>query len=158
MIKTGDFTIYYGGKRKPFIFLFSKTSVQMAVFNYTESTLQINHHGPVLEQVQGHVGGSRAPSDALVRVGTSPLTIKYIWSPRVSGEATAGLSSLAPRPCLLRPRALLWRGRLPSAKGKGSSLHLRPSRIRKGQWRCPVGVGRNSFLPTPSILCPAQRW
>lgn len=46
MIKTGDFTIYYGGKRKPFIFLFSKTSVQMAVFDYTESTLQINHHGP----------------------------------------------------------------------------------------------------------------
>lgn len=51
-----------------------------------------------------------------VRLGTSPLTIKYIWSPRTLGEATAGLSSLALRPCLLG-LAPLWQGQ--AALGKG---------------------------------------
>lgn len=69
--------------------------------SYTESTVLINYpRAPVL-----------ALSAALaVRLGTSPLTIKYIWSPRVLGEATAGLSSLAPRPCLLSPTAPLRQG------------------------------------------------
>lgn len=64
------------------------------------------------------MGGSLALSTVLaVKLGTSPLTIKYILSPRVLGEASAGLSRLAPWPSLLGSTALLWRGR--AALGKG---------------------------------------
>lgn len=111
-----------------FSFSFKNVCADGSVLSYTESTVLINYpRAPVL-----------ALSTALaVRLGTSPLTIKYIWSPRVLGEATAGLSSLAPRPCLLGPTAPLQQGW--AKEGKGSSLHLRHLRSRRGQWRCPAG-------------------
>lgn len=102
------------------------------------------------------MGGPLALSDALaVRLGTSPLTIKYIWSPRVLGEATAGLSSLAPGPVCLaqRPRGA---GRAALSKGgTGPSLHLRRLRSRKGTVALPTGAGRNSppSPPQDSVPC-----
>lgn len=38
-------------------------------------------------------------------------------------------------------------------------MHLRHFRIRKGTVALPSGGGEEGpSLPTPSILCPAQRW
>ena len=60
--------------------------------------------GPVMEKVQDHVGEPPAISTAqVVSTGTCP----YIWPSRLLGEALAGLSGLAPEPCLLDPAALL---------------------------------------------------
>ena len=122
-----------------FSFSFKNVCAEGSVLSYTESRVLINYpRAPVL-----------ALSTALaVRLGTSPLTIKYIWSPRVLGEATAGLSSLAPRPCLLGPTAPLRQGW--AKEGKGSSLHLRHLRSRRGTVALPSGVGRKA-LPSPAL-------
>ena len=64
-----------------FSFSFKNVCAEGSVLSYTESRVLINYpRAPVL-----------ALSTALaVRLGTSPLTIKYIWSPRTPhGEMDA---------------------------------------------------------------------
>lgn len=73
--------------------------------------------------VVGGAAGPRAHADALaVRLGTSPFTIKYIWSPRVPAFPSGPAASL------------------PLAE-EGGALHLR--RLRKGGGT----AGQRRWLP-----------
>lgn len=132
-------------------FSFKNVCADGSVLSYTESTVLINYpQAPVL-----------ALSTALaVRLGTSPLTIKYIWSPRVLGEATAGLYSLAPRPCLLGQTAPLRQGWLALGQGgEGVTIALETLEKQEGDSGAAQRGGEEGpSLPAPGILCPAQRW
>lgn len=153
MIKTGDFIIYYkkGGKE-------NLSSPFKNICADLKSLLSRRCRRTALGPVLGRVAGPRALSDALaVRFGTTPLTIKYIWSPRVLGEATAGLSGVAPRPCLLGPMACVAGQAALGKGGPGSSLHLRHFRFRKGTVALPSGGGWELPPPCPqhSVPCTA---
>lgn len=82
--------------------------------------------------VVGGAAGPRAHADALaVRLGTSPFTIKYIWSPRVPAFPSGPAASL--------PLA---------EEGRGIALET----SSKGR-----GDGGTAALAAPSTPCPAQR-
>mgnify|MGYP004449532701 CR=1 FL=1 len=63
-----------------------------------------------------------ALSDALAaRSGTSPLTIKYIWSPTVLRGATGRLLG---EPLSAPPNSLVVQGQTALGKGEAVALHL----------------------------------
>ena len=76
------------------------------------------------------------------------------------GEVTAGLSSLAPGPCLLSPEALLQQGRAALGKGgKGVIIALETFQNQEGDsGAARQGWGGTPLPPRASFLCPAQRW
>lgn len=69
------------------------------------------------------------------------------------GEATAGLSGVAPRPCLLGPTACVTGQAALGKGGTGSSLHLRSFRFRKGTVALPSGGGWELPPSPPPAFC-----
>lgn len=108
VIRTRHGIIYYKKRKRKLFFFLSKISVQVADLKLLSRRYRCAALGPSPGAGQGH-GGPPALSDALAaRFGTSPLTIKYIWSPRMLGEATGRLLdfAVAQTPCLLGPDRL----------------------------------------------------
>lgn len=126
-------------------FCFQKSPCRWQGLSWTEWAGQTRCPRPGPGIHAGMRMGSQALSDALaVSPGISPLTIKYIWSPRVTGKLLAG--------CLPGPLGLtawLWGWQGCPWRRRGVALHLRRLGIGKG----PAGP----WCCLPSALCAPHR-
>lgn len=128
-------------------FCFQKSPCRWQGLSWTEWAGQTRCPRPGPGIHAGMRMGSQALSDALaVSPGISPLTIKYIWSPRVTGEATGRLLAWPTGPDSL---AVGVAGQSLAKEGSGIALET------SWDWE---GAGRTVVLPALGTLCPAQRW